>query len=64
MTEVVPHRTLTIVRARYDGNYDKTNLPPELILTNYFTIEHGKITSLITLRTKTAPSEQHTPNTP
>ena len=64
VTEVVPHPTLTIVRARYDGDYDKTNLPAELILTNYFTIEHGKITSLITLRTKTATSEQHAPSTP
>jgi len=63
VTEVVPHRTLTIVRARYDGDYDKTNLPAELILTNYFTVEDGKITSLITLRNKTATSEQHAPST-
>ncbi len=63
VTEVVPHRTLTIVRARYDGDYDKTNLPGELILTNYFTVEDGKITSLITLRNKTAASEQHAPST-
>ncbi|WP_194905319.1 nuclear transport factor 2 family protein [Catenulispora rubra] len=56
VTEVVPHRTLTIVRARYDGDYDKTNLPAELILTNYFTVEGGKITSLITLRNRPAGS--------
>ncbi|MFI1918155.1 nuclear transport factor 2 family protein [Nocardia sp. NPDC020380] len=47
VTEVVPHPTLTILRARYDGEYDKTNLPDELILTNYFTTADGKITSLI-----------------
>jgi hypothetical protein len=59
VTEVVPHRTLTIVRARYDGDYDKTNLPAELILTNYFTVADGKITSLITLHNRPAAAEQH-----
>ena len=59
VTEVVHHRTLTIVRARYDGDYDKTNLPAELILTNYFTVADGKITSLITLRNRPATSDQH-----
>jgi hypothetical protein len=54
VAEVVHHRTLTIVRARYDGDYDKTNLPAELVLTNYFTVEDGKITSLITVRNKPA----------
>jgi hypothetical protein len=61
VTEVVPHRTLTIVRASYDGDYDKTNLPDELILTNYFTVEGGKITSLIILRNRPAAAEQHAP---
>ncbi len=36
----------TIVRARYDGNYDKTNLPDELIMTSYFSVRDGKIVSL------------------
>lgn len=31
----------TVVRGRYDGDYDKTNLPDELILTNYFTVRRG-----------------------
>jgi hypothetical protein len=57
VTEVVRHRTLTIVRARYDGDYDKTNLPAELILTGYFTVADGKITSLITLRNRSATSD-------
>jgi hypothetical protein len=61
VTEVVNHRTLTIVRARYDGDYDKTNLPAELILTNYFTVADGKIASLITLRNRPAIAEQHAP---
>ena len=37
----------TIVRARYDGLYDKTKLPPGLILSNYFTVRDGRITTLI-----------------
>ena len=45
--EVLEHHGETIVRAAYDGNYDKTNLPKDLILTNYFRIEAGKIVSLI-----------------
>lgn len=61
VTEVVRHRTLTIVRARYDGDYDKTNLPAELILTNYFTVADGKITSLITLHNRPATADQHAP---
>ena len=30
---------MTIVRGRYDGDYDKAGLPDELILTNYFAVE-------------------------
>ena len=50
VTEVVEHHGEVIVRARYDGDYDKTNLPDELILTNYFTVRDGKIVSLIVIR--------------
>jgi hypothetical protein len=50
VTEVLEHHGDTIVRGRYDGTYDKTNLPEELILTNYFTIRDGKIVSLIVIR--------------
>jgi hypothetical protein len=50
VTEVVQHYGDTIVRARYDGNYDKANLPEELIMTNYFTTHDGKIVSLIVIR--------------
>ena len=49
VTEVIEHHGMTIVRARYDGNYDKTNLPAELILTNYFTVRDGKIESLFVI---------------
>jgi hypothetical protein len=50
VTEVVDHHGDTIVRGRYDGTFDKTNLPEELILTNYFTVRDGKIVSLIVIR--------------
>jgi hypothetical protein len=49
VTEIVEHYGTTIVRARYDGDYDKTNLPDELILTSYFTVRGGKIVSLIVI---------------
>ena len=49
VTEVIEHHGDTIVRGRYDGEYDKTNLPDELILTNYFAIEGDKIVSLIVI---------------
>ena len=47
---MVDHYGETIVRGRYDGEYDKTNLPDELILTNYFTVRDGEMVSLIVLR--------------
>ena len=50
VTDVINHHGDTIVRGRYDGTFDKTNLPAELILTNYFTIRDGKIVSLIVIR--------------
>jgi hypothetical protein len=54
VTEVLNHHDLTLVRARYDGEYDKTNLPGELIMTNYFTVRDGKITSLFVIRNQDA----------
>jgi hypothetical protein len=48
--EVIDHYGETIVRGRYDGEYDKANLPQELILTNYFNVRDGKIVSLIIIR--------------
>ena len=52
--EVLEHQGETIVRGRYDGEYDKTNLPDEVILTNYFTVRDGKIVSLIVIRNSPA----------
>jgi hypothetical protein len=50
VTEVLDHHGDTIVRGRYDGDYDKTNVPDELILTNYFTVRDGEIVTLIVIR--------------
>jgi hypothetical protein len=50
VTEILDHHGDTIVRARYDGTFDKTNLPDDLILTNYFTVRDGRIVTLIVIR--------------
>jgi SnoaL-like domain len=50
VTEVIDHHGQLIVRARYDGDYDKTNLPGELIMTNYFTVRDNQIDSLFVIR--------------
>ena len=55
VTEVIEHHGDTIVRGRYDGTFDKTNLPEELILTNYFTVRDGKIASLIVIHNTPSP---------
>ena len=54
VTEVLDHHGDTIVRGAYDGEFDKTNLPGELILSNYFSVRDGKIVSLIVIRTTPA----------
>lgn len=45
--EVLDHHGDTIVRGAYDGTFDRTNLPDELVLSNYFSVRDGKIVSLI-----------------
>jgi hypothetical protein len=47
---VIEHHEQTILRGRYDGEYDKTNLPDELILTHYFTVCDGRIVTLIIIQ--------------
>ena len=53
--EVLDHYGDIIVRARYDGTYDKTNLPDELVLTSYFGICDDKITSLAIIVNQPSP---------
>ncbi len=49
ITDVTEHHGDTIVRAAYDGDFDKTGLPDPLILANYFSVRGDKIVSLITI---------------
>jgi hypothetical protein len=53
--EVIDHYGDIIVRAKYDGTYDKTNLPDELIMTSYFGIREGKIISLAVIFNQPSP---------
>ena len=53
--EVVDHYGDIIVRARYDGTYDKTNLPDELVMSNYFSVRDGKIVSLAVIFNQPSP---------
>ena len=53
--EVIDHYGDIIVRAKYDGTYDKTNLPDELIMSSYFAIRDGKIVSLTVIFNQPSP---------
>jgi SnoaL-like protein len=53
--EVLDHYGDTIVRGAYDGEYDKTNLPKELLLSNYFKVRNGKIVSLVIIFNQPSP---------
>ena len=53
--EVIDHYGDTIVRAAYDGTYDKTNLPSELILSSYFSVRDGKIVGLAIIFNQPSP---------
>lgn len=52
--EVVDHHGDTIVYALYDGDFDKTGLPDELVLSNYFATDDEKIVSLIIFPSRVA----------
>jgi hypothetical protein len=56
--EVLDHHGDTIVRGRYDGTYDKSNLPGELVMTNYFSVRDGKIVSLAVIRNQASEYDQ------
>ena len=53
--EVIDHYGDTIVRSRYDGTYDKSNLPAELVMSDYFSVRDGKIVSLAVIRNQPSP---------
>jgi ketosteroid isomerase-like protein len=53
--EVIDHHGDIIVRAKYDGTYDKTNLPAELVMTSYFGLREGRIISLAVIFNQPSP---------
>lgn len=59
--DVIEHHGQTILRGRYDGEYDKTNLPDELVLTSYFTVRDAKIVTLIIIHNATVSNTSPKP---
>ena len=55
VVEVVDHYGDILVRARYDGTYDKTNLPDDFVMTSYFGIRDDKIISLTVIFNQPSP---------
>jgi len=53
--EVVGHYGDILVRARFDGTYDKTNLPDDFEMTSYFAVRDGKIVSLAVIFNQPSP---------
>ena len=53
--EVIDHFGDIIVRARYDGTYDKTNLPDELVMSSYFGLRDDRIVSLTVIFNQPSP---------
>ncbi len=53
--EVIDHYGDIIVRAKYDGTYDKSNLPEELVMSSYFAIRDGRIVSLTVIFNQPSP---------
>ncbi len=49
VTEVLDHHGDTIVRAAFEGDFDKAGLPDPLILTSYFRVDDGRIASMVTI---------------
>jgi hypothetical protein len=52
--EVLDHYGDTVVRGAYDGTFDKSNLPDEIVLSNYFSVRDGRIVSLVVIRNQPA----------
>lgn len=50
--DVVDNTGLYAVRCRFDGDYDKTDLPDPLIMTDYLRIRDGKIVTLFIIRNR------------
>jgi hypothetical protein len=44
-----------MLEPRYDGTDDKTDLPGELVMSNYFSVRDGKIVSLAGIFNQPSP---------
>jgi hypothetical protein len=53
--EVIEHNGSFVVRAFMNGEFDKTNLPDELVLTHYFKLADGRISELMIIRNEPTP---------
>ncbi len=53
--EVIDHYGDVIVRAKFDGTYDKTKLPAELVMTSYFGLRDDRIVSLAVIFNQPSP---------
>jgi hypothetical protein len=47
--EVLDQHGDIVVRGAYDGTFDRTNLPDEIVLSNYFSVRDDKIVSLVVI---------------
>jgi hypothetical protein len=53
--EIINNYGDIIVRAKWDGTYDKANLPDEIVISSYFSIRDGKIVSLTIILNQPSP---------
>jgi hypothetical protein len=53
--EIIDHYGDIIVTAKYDGTYDSTNLPDEVVMSNYFSIRDDKIIGLNIILNRPSP---------
>jgi ketosteroid isomerase-like protein len=53
--EVVDHYGDIIVRAKFDGTYDKSSLPDELVMSSYFGLRDDRIVSLTVIYNRPSP---------
>jgi hypothetical protein len=58
VTEAIERSGIAMLRARYAGDYDKTNLPDELILTNHNITREDLITALFIIVNNTSGAHQ------
>ena len=52
---IVDHYGDIIVTAKYDGTYPTTDMPDEVVMSNYFSIRDGKIVGLTVILNQPSP---------